>query len=307
MPAKYEINRSVPTCVIPKIYEDILKSPKINTFGMGYSGLEKSHINLFQSSGVSVKEKNKKSFSISGHAFGVGAFEREDDDIYAREDMSNYDFELTSERIQKKSEPMKIPNSVLDTFILSNTPLIIKLQFPLPVLPRDFTGKLNKQKNNTVYNDNENEPRNRSQINSLSRSYCIEEQIPITLSSSKKIVNKPKITKTFSENQKIIAPLTEVVKDFSVRFAPASGNNQEPELKKSSEMVLMDRFVNASQADDHLNILQPVKVSETTHGTKDMRDAARMNMFGPLTRVCLSWKPCLLLCKRFNVQEPKYE
>lgn len=32
--------------------------------------------------------------SITGQAFGVGAFEEDDDDIYARDDMTNYDFKL---------------------------------------------------------------------------------------------------------------------------------------------------------------------------------------------------------------------
>ena len=44
-----------------------------------------------------MQDKNKK-LSIHGQAFGVGAFEADDDDIYEREDMSRYDFSLAPEQ-----------------------------------------------------------------------------------------------------------------------------------------------------------------------------------------------------------------
>lgn len=46
---------------------------------------------------------------ISGQAFGVGAFEDDDDDIYAREDLSSYDFTLgekSGEKSNKKAITM---------------------------------------------------------------------------------------------------------------------------------------------------------------------------------------------------------
>lgn len=39
---------------------------------------------------------------ITLQAFGVGAFEDEDEDIYATEDMSNYDFGEEKKDVQKK-------------------------------------------------------------------------------------------------------------------------------------------------------------------------------------------------------------
>jgi hypothetical protein len=41
----------------------------------------------------------RKGLKISGQAFGVGAFEEDDDDVYARDDMANYDFSLPSGKV----------------------------------------------------------------------------------------------------------------------------------------------------------------------------------------------------------------
>ena len=38
--------------------------------------------------------KKGRKMKITGQAFGVGAYEEEDEDIYNRDDMSRYDFSL---------------------------------------------------------------------------------------------------------------------------------------------------------------------------------------------------------------------
>ena len=40
------------------------------------------------------KAKKGRKLKIAGQAFGVGAYEEDDDDIYQRDDMSRYDFAL---------------------------------------------------------------------------------------------------------------------------------------------------------------------------------------------------------------------
>lgn len=85
-------------------------------------------------------------------------------------------------------------------------------------------------------------------------------------------------------------------------------HNINKDDKKSTTMeslgLVLDKFVSASQNDDCLNILEEVKPSEICHGTQEMREAVKLKMFGPLTRISLSWIPCAALCKRFNVPEP---
>ena len=41
--------------------------------------------------------KKGRKMKITGQAFGVGAYEEEDDDIYQRDDMSRYDFSLEND------------------------------------------------------------------------------------------------------------------------------------------------------------------------------------------------------------------
>lgn len=67
---------------------------------------------------------------------------------------------------------------------------------------------------------------------------------------------------------------------------------------------LFFRFVSASQPDDTLNPL--LSVEKMKHGNEEMRNAAKMRMFGKLTRTCSSWQPNALLCKRFNVPQPSW-
>ena len=52
---------------------------------MGYRGLERSGRQGPTSSSFNVKSGvHKKKFSISGEAFGVGAYEEDDEDVYNR-------------------------------------------------------------------------------------------------------------------------------------------------------------------------------------------------------------------------------
>ena len=91
---------------------------KENLFGIAYKGLDRTqssseHFSLFtQVSSMPSQEKgnarstvsNKLSRSkpILGQAFGVGVYEEEDEDIYAKDDVSRYDFYLETSRSKEK-------------------------------------------------------------------------------------------------------------------------------------------------------------------------------------------------------------
>jgi G patch domain-containing protein 1 len=70
----------------------------------------------------------------------VGAFEAEDDDIYAREDMSRYDFALGSQRKSKsrwsKNEAAKV--NCLEGFVSGKDQHPAHKIFEPPELPKDF-------------------------------------------------------------------------------------------------------------------------------------------------------------------------
>lgn len=130
----------------PDDYEPFRCKPKDNYFGIGYSGLDRrkilsGHINLFDTPAFCVQDKNKK-LSIHGQAFGVGAFEADDEDIYEREDMSRYDFALGPERKTKTRWSQDAPTSsqidCLDGFVRAKERLVSKKIFKPPELPKDF-------------------------------------------------------------------------------------------------------------------------------------------------------------------------
>lgn len=134
----------------PDDYQPFICNPKDNYFGIGYSGLDRrpvlsGHVNLFEEpTSFKLQEKNKK-LSIRGQAFGVGAFEADDEDIYQRDDMSRYDFALGPEKKASKSRWSEKHNesecskeNYLEGFVPATRNLERKKIFEPPELPKDF-------------------------------------------------------------------------------------------------------------------------------------------------------------------------
>ncbi|XP_015264223.1 PREDICTED: G patch domain-containing protein 1 [Gekko japonicus] len=154
----------------PKDVMPVDLAPKDNVHGLGYKGLDPSkalfggseeHVNIFKPSsenanliGDLTHSKGRK-LGISGQAFGVGALEDEDADIYATESLSKYDTVLKDEEPgdglygwtapkQYKSKPevekeIKYIGKILDGFTLASksTSSQKKIYLP-PDLPRDY-------------------------------------------------------------------------------------------------------------------------------------------------------------------------
>ncbi|EDV96655.1 G patch domain-containing protein 1 homolog [Drosophila grimshawi] len=133
----------------PDDYEPAFYTPKDNRFGMSYSGLSRApvlskasdisgapmqHINLFGQLEMAAKQKQ---LSIRGQAFGVGAFEEEDDDIYARDDMTRYDFSLADKQPKQKKTQHVQQRHVIDGFCEDKRNTTHTKPFAID-LPRDF-------------------------------------------------------------------------------------------------------------------------------------------------------------------------
>jgi len=132
----------------PDDYEPIFYTPKDNRFGMSYSGLSRApvlskgstsvvpmqHINLFGQMEAAAKHKQ---LSIRGQAFGVGAFEEEDDDIYARDDMTRYDFSLADKQPKQKKIHHVQQRHVIDGFSEDKSGTTHTKPYAID-LPRDF-------------------------------------------------------------------------------------------------------------------------------------------------------------------------
>ncbi|ODM95781.1 G patch domain-containing protein 1 [Orchesella cincta] len=136
----------------PDDVRSLLCNPKQNTFGLGYKGLDRNtltpasgHVDLFGSK-LKFRVENKN-LSISGQAFGVGAFEDHDEDIYSREDMSQYDFALETpeERRRRRAKEEhdkrreKNKENCIDGFRISSSAAKLKRKhYSAPTLPENF-------------------------------------------------------------------------------------------------------------------------------------------------------------------------
>ncbi|XP_003275103.1 G patch domain-containing protein 1 isoform X1 [Nomascus leucogenys] len=153
----------------PKDVTPVDFTPKDNVHGLAYKGLDPhqalfgtsgEHFNLFSGGSERAGDLGEiglnkgRKLGISGQAFGVGALEEEDDDIYATETLSKYDTVLKDEepgdglygwtaprqyKNQKESEKdLRYIGKILDGFSLASKPLSSKKIYPPPELPRDY-------------------------------------------------------------------------------------------------------------------------------------------------------------------------
>ncbi|XP_078608673.1 G patch domain-containing protein 1-like isoform X2 [Branchiostoma floridae x Branchiostoma japonicum] len=132
-----------PKDVLPMSYQ-----AKDNMHGIGYRGLVPTDF-LEPSFNISrsAARLGPKSKGIKGQAFGVGAFEEEDDDIYTTDSMANYDFSAAGVEVDAKThhkqtghgrQMSSIETKAPEGFKLSARAAAPKQVFPPPVVPRDF-------------------------------------------------------------------------------------------------------------------------------------------------------------------------
>ncbi|XP_036837570.1 G patch domain-containing protein 1 isoform X2 [Oncorhynchus mykiss] len=156
----------------PKDVTPIDFTPKVDLHGLGYRGLNPlaalrggpgaGHINLFTMDSDRTnslfgedRKGHRRRGGVAGQGFGVGAMEDDDEDIYHRDIMSNYDTVLGGEepgdglygwtapqqynRTKKDhSKDAAYLGKILEGFTLASDKLETKTIFPPPNLPRDF-------------------------------------------------------------------------------------------------------------------------------------------------------------------------
>ncbi|XP_033626324.1 G patch domain-containing protein 1-like [Asterias rubens] len=131
----------------PADVDEIAMMPKDDHHGIGYRGLDPTlagmgrHVSLFEEP---VNSRGGKR-GISGQAFGIGAFEAADDEIYSSGNLANYDRVLGGEEPGKSkygwtapSDRQKGSPGVLENFKASGERRSANTVYPPPVLPKDF-------------------------------------------------------------------------------------------------------------------------------------------------------------------------
>ena len=205
----------------PDDIPSFIVQPKENTFGLGYSGLvprgktalSQSPFVLFEPT-LSLTDKRKK-LQIAGQAFGVGAFEDEDEDIYAKDDMSRYDFELGGKK--EKTVPSKmlaLPSSdVLDGFVRAKKAERLMKTFPLPDLPRDFVPIHRNRKSRfdiQPKSEHEHKGLGRHDLNAFQRAKILNEVLELDVQySATSIVTAAQSTLGRNETKRPVATVVE--------------------------------------------------------------------------------------------------
>uniref|UniRef100_H2MWV6 G patch domain containing 1 n=1 Tax=Oryzias latipes TaxID=8090 RepID=H2MWV6_ORYLA len=142
-------------------------TPKSGLQGLGYRGLDPGlalqgsgaaqHIELFDPQGGRLfgdSQRGSRRRGVAGQAFGVGALEDDDEDIYHRDSMSRYDTVLGGEEPgdglygwtapqqysdkKDRSRDASYLGKILEGFTLAQNPLEEKQVFPPPTLPRGY-------------------------------------------------------------------------------------------------------------------------------------------------------------------------
>nr|CAD7461141.1 unnamed protein product [Timema tahoe] len=318
----------------PDDYEVLVCRPKDNSWGLGYTGLDhrpilSAHIDLFSPSAFIMKDKGKK-VSISGQAFGVGALEEDDEDIYSHEDMSQYDFSLDSGGGSGPSMVLSRPRheaGVLEGFIKSSRPVSLKKHFPPPVLPQQeqpqhqahksrfepapestdgatMDRKRGLQRHTLSANDRATilgeAPQPDEEKKLAEGAARLTEGLAKTVPSGrfKPFLAQPDKQRRY-EHFLVLGVAGQ--KDGLSRLQPANMTEWERErehgefeqaarLYKPLSAAMSERFVSATHPDSTDPLVEVEKT--TSIEDADLRAAARLKMFGRLTRIKTEWQPC---------------
>ncbi|KAF7395967.1 hypothetical protein HZH68_010017 [Vespula germanica] len=382
----------------PDDYEPFKSKGKDNYFGIGYSGLNRQNILSNQINEEYNYQSNNKILPIFGHAFGVGAFEADDEDIYEREDMSQYDSVLGPERKNKtrwsKDNILNDNGSnCIEGFVQAKDKLNYRKTFALPCLPKNYHAihltrksrffppiphqsinekkkSLNVIKRAKILEDtNFTDTAMQGQLDTTTKALNSVISMPVAnliseslnslehqkAENSEKIVERPKTqvnnmwvdklsTKTFvsggvTGTEQITSGLLNIPRHLnSSSFANVEAvNNQNKQrrfgqsltclktndkyksdniqssstIKSEKDLKLVEfeqtakSIEQVSSNDNDINNSNKYIINITDSLGKQKDEAAKMEMFGKLTREIIEWQPTSIVCKRFNIPEPR--
>ncbi|KAL5292001.1 GPATCH1 family protein [Megaselia abdita] len=358
----------------PDDFEPFACAIKSNTFGLGYTGLgglkesavgRSLHVNLFD--GIEILDKSNRKVSIRGQAFGVGALEEEDEDIYEKDDMSKYDFEMGGKKDKKKKRPISDQDlMVIEGFQGSSAnsvyhKKIFSIKLPLSFVPRNWLVRktrfapMDEHQNSLLRKSVDHRKRGlgRHDLKPEERGSILGEsskkgnpwlekiaQRSLNFEKSQVITEKGEEVNIYDsakkENEKVLEKALEITKDIDTSgvFKPFAGNEEK--------QARYDKFIEAKLKDDDeitkfLDDLQPFKMSPWDREMEKKEFVQARKIYQPLqgimgerfvteatvvaekeqekpkyddknqvivSRVKKMWKPCSLLCKRFNIPEP---
>eukprot|EP00056_Hartaetosiga_gracilis_P006873 m.101490 g.101490 ORF g.101490 m.101490 type:complete len:613 (+) comp12576_c6_seq1:38-1876(+) len=247
--------------------------PKDNMFGIGYQGL-------------SAKDYHMDGKQRMGAGFGVGAFEEEDEDIYNTDDRNNYDKVLGGAEFQGQS--LRIFDRPGHTEFVSSSFRSVKFKkFPPPKIPPSYDpmrrarsgiqrrGVTPSSTVVSVYGKG-------ARMDVHKRAALLGERVPSMVQEAK-------------------ARASEAVQ----RAKEEEQQRKDEEQRKRAEVlskVMAQRFTVGTGLTSQS--LTEEEKQELKEQVDDGMKAARMDMFGRMTRRTYEWHPDRLVCKRFGVPDP---
>ncbi|KAI1731848.1 g-patch domain-containing protein [Ditylenchus destructor] len=337
-----EIETHIPNAEFaPEDVSSLFFTPKENVHGLGYNPLKDTGV-LTQNYGVVATglKTSKSGKAIRGQAFGVGAFEEEDEDVYTNFDLSQYDFEIGGKQPGTMETP-RFDSSFVPAKKTSNS----RKFFAAPRLPPHFRPVHKPQElkvkhlSQKVLNLGEKMSpferarflgdRDHSVLDLLSEK---DRQFLQTVKDEKqKVLDKKKQSESepFEEE-----PLkAHRFKKFVSYLKRGLYFEQPPELTRLEWNEEFNQFKNALTPElrallpevrsrheplAKLDYAQPIAeklqarfqkessfyAEKSTEKQDDLQTAVKMKAFGDLTRKKYKWYPAKELCKRFNVPNP---
>ncbi|XP_074598307.1 G patch domain-containing protein 1 [Brevipalpus obovatus] len=291
--------------------------PKSDLHGIGYKSLQSivSDENSKSAPLTAMLSGNKK-LKISGEAFGYGALEDEDDDplieesqIYANDDMSNYDFELGYTRkntlpiTSGTSKSISSQSKEVEGFSRVDMIKPLKSSETLPSIPRNWkpsppflsenkkkrsrwdksssTQPSNVSKNDPVSSSIQRDPPKELRppaLNANSRAVLLGEEIDVVMAVKKKENLEPSaISPPEPEIPRLLKPLTGF---FACKFV-------------RSDEVIEDKIAPGL-----------CKVAFPAEQEVKVEKREEKSSVGQIKRETFQWHPHTLLCKRFEVSHP---
>ena len=230
----------------PDDFDPFIANVKNNTFGLGYSGLKPSsssstsqHINLFQSFEVLDRKTNKK-LSIQGQAFGVGALEEEDDDIYQQDDMSNYDKSLDDAKKEKKKQKAikQADSSLIEGFsqatISDSTVKVFSVDLSRNFVPRNWLTRRSRFEPLDRNRAKLLEDKSKHKVLGLGRHDLKPEERGALINEMKEKPAQPEVT---------VAPIQDDSKERKAKYEEEKKARIQESAKKLTELLNSKQFV----------------------------------------------------------------
>uniref|UniRef100_A0A915KDN5 G-patch domain-containing protein n=1 Tax=Romanomermis culicivorax TaxID=13658 RepID=A0A915KDN5_ROMCU len=261
---------------------------KSDIHGLGYKGLDvEQHLKSnFKESALKMNEKQKK--GIQGQAFGVGAFEEDDEDIYGLDDLTRYDFALESTSSRFKDDQVRGEKST-ERSVWSFVSPLDRRRLELSKGEKWKKSSTNLDREMKIFEkDEKKNERFTSFMNYIKRG--LHPLKPADLTDWEWEQEKSEFENRAPEKyQQLIRELNE--------------NQNLPlfrlKISQSAQKVIKNRFTKANFDDE-----EEAEKTEIGQNDLDKLKAVEMKMFGQLTREKHEWHPDKNLCKRWDVPNP---